>query len=353
MIHFANPIFLYLLPVLLVPVALYLLGRQRDRRNIRRFGNPDIVGALMPDRSKYLPPIKFMLQITAIAYVMLAASRPYIHSNSDTTYQNQEETVKGIEVMIACDLSNSMLASSTADVKGVSRLQRARYILDKALDNMRNDRVGMIVFAGNAYLQSPLSPDIQLAKMLVGSLSPSTLPQQGTAIGEAIDMAMNAFDPESKFSKTILLITDGENFEDDAVASAKKAAEAGIQVNVVGLGIPGTPMPVPEAEGSSNYIQYNGAPAMTEPDAEAAAEIAKAGGGIYISGGASDAVSQIDTQLGKLAATEFSRTSIPSDSTDLFPIALAIAFLLLSIDIFVPYAKLNWLRNTKFFTGKK
>lgn len=353
MINFANPIYLlYLVPVLLVLAGVYIRGRVIDHRNLRRFGHDDVIDPLMADRSRYMPIIKIILQLTGILFVMIAASRPYIHTNSDTTYQTEEESVKGIEVMICCDLSNSMLASSTADVKGISRLQRAKYLLDKALDNMSNDRVGLVVFAGNAYLQLPVSPDIQAAKMLINGLSTGIIPLQGTAIGAAIDMSLNAFDPESQFSKTILLITDGENFEDDAIAAAKKAAESDVQVNVIGVGSVGNPMPVPVAEGSDQYIEYNGAPALTAPDAAAAAEIAKAGGGIYIPGGASDAVSQIDTQLDKLAAKEYVRTAIPSDSTDLFPIALALAILLLSIDIFVPYIKLKWLRNTKFFTGK-
>ncbi|MDE6782588.1 MAG: VWA domain-containing protein, partial [Paramuribaculum sp.] len=220
-----------------------------------------MIDPLMADRSRYMPTIKIILQLTGITFVMIAASRPYIHTNSDTTYQTEEETVKGIEVMICCDLSNSMLASSTADVKGISRLQRAKYLLDKALDNMSNDRVGLVVFAGNAYLQLPISPDIQAAKMLINGLSTGIIPFQGTAIGAAIDMSLNAFDPESSFSKTILLITDGENFEDDAIAAAKKAAESDVQVNVIGIGSAGNPMPVPVAEGSDQYIEYNGSPA--------------------------------------------------------------------------------------------
>lgn len=352
MISFANPIYLYLLPCVLLLAGIYALGRIIDHRNMNRFGRYKVLERLMPDRSRYMPTIKVLLQLGGITFVLLAASRPYVHTNSDATYQGEEETVNGIEVMICCDLSNSMLASSTADIKGVSRLQRAKYLLDKTLDDMINDRVGIIVFAGNAYLQLPLSPDVQAAKMLVNGMSTGLLPMQGTSIGAAIDMALNSFDPESQFSKTILLVTDGENFEDDAVAAARKAAEAGVQVNVIGVGVPGQPMPVPVAEGSEEYLTYNGETAMTAPDDAAAAEIAEAGGGIYISGGASNAVSQIDTQLDKLSAKEYVRTAIPSDSTDLFPIAIAIAFILLSIDLFVPYTKLKWLRNTKFFSGK-
>lgn len=353
MINFANPIYLlYLVPVLLILACVYIRGRVIDHRNLRRFGHAGVIAPLMADRSRYMSFIKISLQLAGITFVMIAASRPYIHTNSDTTYHTEDETVKGIEVMICCDLSNSMLASSTADVKGISRLKRAKYLLDKALDNMSNDRVGLVVFAGNAYLQLPVTPDIQAAKMLVNSLSTDIIPLQGTAIGAAIDMSLNAFDPDSQLSKTILLITDGENFEDNAIAAAKKAAESNVQVNVICVGTPGNPMPVPMAEGSTQYIEYRGETARTAPDAQTAAEIAKAGGGIYIPGGASNAVSQIDNQLKKLATKEYVRTAIPSDSTDLYPIALALAIMLLSIDIFVPYIRLKWLRNTKFFTGK-
>lgn len=351
MIEFATPQYLYGLLAIPVIAALYILGRLLRKAKLRKFGSKLNEDVLMPETSRYLPTIKIIVELLALALINIAVARPYVHTGKDVVLSvDDEESVKGIEVMICCDVSNSMLASNSDDINGVSRLQRAKFILSKALDNMRDDRVGLVVFAGNSYLQLPLTPDVYSAKMFINDLNPQMVPFQGTAIGAAINSAAAAFNPESQFNKAIVVITDGENFEDDAIAAAKNAADAGIQVDVIGMGTSGEGMPIPDASFPGGYLIYDGQEVKTALNADAAAEIAKAGNGIYISGASNSAVSDLETQLRKIKTTEYKRTVIPPDSSDLFLIFAAFALLLLLIDVALPYRKLKWLRNIRFFS---
>lgn len=351
MINFANPQYLYLLFLIPVIATFYVLYRLMRRRRLSKFGSR-LSDTLMPDVSRYMPNLKIILQLLAMALIILAISRPYVHTDNNVIMTNEEESVNGIEVMICCDVSNSMLASATDDTNGVSRLQRAKFILDKCLNNMSNDRIGLVVFAGDAYLQMPLTPDLYSAKMYVNDLSTDMVPLQGTAIGAAINTAVNAFDPESNFNKAIVVITDGENFEDNAAEAAKSAASAGIQINVIGMGTPGTGMPIPTSDSPTGFLVYNGEEVRTALNDAGASEIAKAGNGIYLSGNSNSVVQDLEKQLGKIKQTEYKRTAIPSDSTDLFPLITCIALIILLIDAILPYRKIKWLRNIKFFTKK-
>ncbi len=352
MINFANPNLLYLLLIVPLIGLLHILSRIVRRRALQKFGNLSTLSPLMPEASRYLPGIKMLVGLCALTLIIIAAARPYVRTDSNVKREASETTVSGIEIMICCDVSNSMLASSTTDPHGTSRLQRAKFLLEKMLDNMSNDRVGLIAFAGNAYTQLPITPDLYAAKMLVRDLSTDIAPTQGTAIGAAIDMAMSSFDPESQFQKAIIIVTDGENFEDDAIVAAKNAVDAGIQVNVIGIGtITGMPIPLPKSQGGG-YLIHNGTEVVTSLNEAGAAEIAKNGGGIYISGSGSLAVNDLKTQLNKIAKTEYRRTDIPSDSSDLFPLVIALAFILIIVDVALPYRKLSWLRNIKFFSKK-
>ena len=215
---------------------------------------------------------------------------------------------------------------------------------------MVNDKIGLIVFAGDAYTQLPITSDYLSAKMYLNSITTDMVPTQGTAIGAAIQMAMNSFNPESKFQKAIVVITDAENFEDDAKAAASQAAKAGIQVDVIGIGSEkGMPIPLPEHPGE--YFTYdNGEQVLTAFNPKVAQDIAKAGHGEYIDGSSNQAVTQLEEQLDKLSKTEYTRFGMPDNSLELYPIAIILALALLLVDIFLPYSKIKWLRNINFFT---
>lgn len=350
MIHFANPQYLYALIIIPVIIGLFVLSLFAQKNKLKIFGAKINPGVLMPFASKYLPTIKLSIALAALFFLIVAQARPFVYSNNNVNMSADTESVKGIELMICCDVSNSMLASSTNDIYGITRLQKAKFILDKSLNWMRNDKVGIIVFAGDAYLQLPLTPDVLSAKMYVNDLSTNMVPTQGTAIGAAIATAVNAFDPESDFSKAIVVITDGENFEDDAVEAAKSAAQAGIQVDVIGMGTSGDGMPIPDKNSPSGFLVYDGQEVKTALDETAAAEIAKAGNGIYISGDDNSAVDDLETQLRKLKTTEYKRSIVPSGASDLFPIMAIIALILLIVDVMLPNRKLKLLSRIKFFS---
>lgn len=348
MINFANPHLLYLLLIIPIIALLYVWARVSRKLKLKKFGRLDVIERLMPDASRYMPGIKIIIELTAAAFIILAIARPYVEKTDFSG--GDEETASGIEVMICFDVSNSMLASSNDDPSGISRLQRSKFILEKLVDKMHNDKVGLIVFAGDAYTQLPITSDYISAKMFINNLNTDMVPTQGTAIGAAIDMAINSFTPDSEFQKAIVLITDGENFEDNAVEEAKRAADAGIQVDVIGVGS-GKPMPIPVNGARNEYMRTNtGEEVRTALNEQMAAEIAKAGNGIYIPGSASSAVGELTDQLDKLSKTEYRRTSVPSPASELFPIAIIVALCLLLIDLLLPYSKISWLRNINFFS---
>lgn len=352
MITFVNPQYLYLLTAIPVIAALWLLARVARRRKLRRFGRPDVIGALMPESSRYTGWIKISLELLAMALIIIAIARPIVPSDSDDNAETT--TARGIELMICLDVSNSMLASASDDPGGVSRLRRAKFILEKLVDKLQNDKIGLIVFAGESYTQLPITSDYISAKMFIDGLSTEMVPTQGTAIGSAIDMAMNSFTPDSDMDKAIVIITDGENFEDDAKAEAARAAQAGIQVDVIGLGTAGgAPIPTPKGMGTGKYLtDSNGQVVITSLNEAEAREIADAGNGIFLQGSDPAVVSDLDNQLSKLSKTEYQRLTA-SPSAELFPLLAIAALVLLLIDTIIPYRKISWLRGINFFSKAK
>lgn len=230
MFSFANPYLLYLLFLIPAITGLYLLSRYSRKRKLKRYGKLAVLSPLMPDASRYKPWIKITLQLLAVAALVFVLARPRAGAKEEVS------EVQGIEVMICLDVSNSMLASSTDDPKGVSRLQRAKLVLEKLIDKLDNDKVGLIVFAGDAYTQLPITSDFVSAKMFLNSISTEMVPTQGTSIGAAIEMAMSSFTPTDDMQKAIIVITDGESFDDDPIAATQTAVKQGIQVDVIGLG---------------------------------------------------------------------------------------------------------------------
>ena len=347
MLSFAYPKLLYLLLTIPVIAAIYFQSRVSRRKRLRRFGQIKVVRAMMPDASRYMGWIKLTVECLALAFIIIALARPYTTS-ADASAKEEETVSRGIEVMICVDVSNSMLASSTDDPRGVSRLQRAKFILVKPIDKMNDDKVGLIVFAGDAYTQLPITSDYISAKMFLNGINTDMVPTQGTAIGAAIDMAINSFTPDSEFRKAIIVITDGENFEDNAVEEARRAASAGIQVDVIGIGGgKGSPIPM---NGGEYLKDQQGKVVMTALNESMAKEIAQAGDGIYLSGGSSSVVGDLDSHLDKLGKTEFKRRMASSAANELFPIAAILAILMLVVDGMLPYCKISWLRDINFFT---
>ena len=354
MITFAYPHLLYLLLLLPVVFGLFLGARYSRKRKLMRYGRPEVIAHLMPEVSKYMPWVKMAMSLLIIATLVIMLARPRATGGLEADGAETKMS-RGIEVMICLDVSNSMLASSTDDDRGISRLQRSKHILEKLIDKMTDDKVGLIVFAGDAYTQLPITSDYISAKMFLNSITTDMVPTQGTAIGSAIEMAMNSFTPNDEMGKAIVVITDGENFEDNAVEVAKRAADAGIQVDVIGLGT-ARGARIPTGKGTYMLNPMTGEEVVTKHDETTAAEIAKAGKGIYVNGASNSAISAIDDKMDELAKAEFERKSF-SPQSEQFPIVAFIALILLVIDCIVVTRKISWLKKYRFFSkeegGKK
>ena len=334
MFIFANPEFLYLLFLLPAIVGLYLLSRMARKRNLARFGKEKLLQELMPDVSSRKPLARLIIVLLLLTVVIVMLARPRAGS-----MEKVKGEVRGIEVVIAMDVSNSMNASSTSTQNGISRLQRSKMVMEKLIDHLRNDKV----------MQMPMTIDGTSAKMFLNNISTDMIPLQGTNIGDAIDLAMHTFSQDEKVSRTIILITDAENFEGDAQDAAKQAHKKGIQVNVIGIG--DGEVPIPTNEGDGWMRDDNGNIAMTSFNEEQAKEIADAGGGIFVKGDATDAVNVLDEQLKKLATTNMSQYTY-SREDEQFPVFAWIALALLIASVLLLSRKNPWLAKKNFFTRK-
>ena len=272
MLVFASYRFLWLL--LLVPLipALYAVALALRNRRIRRFGDPKMVAHLMPHYSRAKGWVRIILFTLAFFFFVIGLSRPQIGAKLS------ERQTKGAEIMICLDVSNSMLAQDYTPC----RLERAKLAISSLVDKLHDDRIGLIIFAGSSFVQLPVTTDYVSAKMFLSSIDAGSVPVQGTAIGDAIHTAMKSFSAQSEKSRVIILISDGENHEDDAVAAAKEAAQAGIRIYTVGVGsAAGQPIPVD----GELLRDKDGNIVVTHLDEKTLRQIAEAGGGAYIQAG--------------------------------------------------------------------
>ena len=275
MIHFAQA--QYLLLILLIPfffVIQAVVLKLRQRR-IRRFGDEELVRQLMPSYSKAKTWVRVTIFSIGFFFFAIGLSRPQIGAKL------KEHETKGAEIMIVLDVSNSMLAEDYSP----NRLERAKLAISRLVDKLHDDRIGLIVFAGNSFVQLPITTDYVSAKMFMNSISTESVPVQGTAIGEAINTALRSFSAQSEKSRAIIVITDGENHEDDPVAAATQAAEMGVCVFTIGVGSPeGKPIPMD----GELMKDRDGNIVVTRLDEKVLQEVAAAGNGLYVRAGNSE-----------------------------------------------------------------
>ena len=341
MFRFEEPAFLYLLILLPVLIAFYLYSNHRRRKAIRKFGDPELMAQLMPDVSKYRPDVKFWFVWTAIGFFAVLLARPQFGSKLETVKR------QGVEVIISLDISNSMLAQ---DVQP-SRLERAKRLVSRLVDRMQNDKVGMIVFAGDAFTQLPITSDYISAKMFLETIDPSLISKQGTAIGAALQLATRSFTPQEGVGRTIIVITDGENHERGAVEAAKAAAEKGIQVNVLGVGLPeGAPIPI---EGTNDYRRdREGNIIVTQLNESMCQEVAKNGNGIYVRvDNSNNAARAISNEIDKMAKADV-ETQVYTEFNEQFQAVAWIILLLLLAEMLILERKNPLFRNIHLFSNK-
>ena len=293
MLLFADYKFLYLL--LLIPVFLlgYALLRYLRGRRVRKLGEPELVAALMPSASSSKGWVRTVLFCLAFACFVLGLARPR------TGAKLAERKTKGAEIIVALDVSNSMLAQDYSP----SRLERAKLSISRLTDKLQEDRIGLVIFAGTSFVQLPVTTDYVSAKMFLGSIDTGSIPVQGTAIGDAIRLSIKSFSAQSEKSRVIIVISDGENHEDDPVEAARQAAEFGIKVYTIGVGsAEGQPIPV---EGGL-LRDKDGEIVVTKLDEETLRKVAQAGGGAYIhAGGEEFGLNPIIQDIRRMEEEEF------------------------------------------------
>ena len=338
MLRFEDPAFLWLLWVIPALVLVRLIGWRRRRAKLRKLGDPELLKQLMPHISKYRPTVKFVLMLAALALLIVMVARPQMGSKISNEKRN------GIETMICLDISNSMLAEDVAP----SRLDKSKMLIENLVDNFSNDKIGLIVFAGDAFVQLPITSDYVSAKMFLQNITPGLIQTQGTNIGQAISLATKSFTQQDHVGRAIIVITDGENHEPGAEDAVKAAKNKGINVFILGIGsTKGAPIPM----GDGSYLKdRTGNTVMTALNEQMCRQLAQAGSGQYIHvDNTSDAEQALNDDLSKLQKGE-TDTVIYSEYDEQFQAVGILVILLLILDICMLEVKNPLLRNVKFFT---
>ena len=342
MFRFESPIYLYLLVLIPLLALIRFLSYRNQKKRLRKFGEPSLLKDLMPDVSRFRPSVKFWILQGALALLIVMLARPQMG-----TKINHEKRV-GIETIIAMDISNSMRAEDIVP----SRLDRSKMMVENLVDHFTNDKIGLIVFAGDAFVQLPITSDYVSAKMFLSSIDPSMIASQGTDIARAIEMASHSFTQEEGIGKAIVVITDGEDHEGGAVEAAEAAKKNGMRVYVLGVGsTQGAPIPVP---GTGNYMQDNtGNTVMSALNEDMCKQVAQAGGGAYIHvENNSAAQEQLDNELDKLAKKETS-TAVYSEFDEQFQAFGVLALLLLILEICIFDRRNPLLKHVSLFGKRK
>lgn len=344
MIRFAHPEYFYLLLLVFFFVFAFWYYNSWRKRAGKRFGDKKTIDQLMPLVSKGKPRLKFTLIILAFVLLVIGITDPQIGSKLEKVKR------EGIDLMLVLDVSNSMLAE---DIKP-NRLERSKMAISSLIDNLQGDRLGIIIFAGNAYKQLPLTTDYSAAKLFLSAVDTKIVPTQGTAIGEAIEMATQSFG-DTEHNKAIIIITDGENHEDDAINAARSAIEQGVKVFTIGMGLPeGSPIPIYNAYGNRTGFKKDreGKTVVTKLNEDMLRQIAAAGEGAYArANNASTGLRKLFEEISQIEKKEI-ETKQFTDYEDRFQIYLAFALLLLIVELIIARRKASWANKFDFF-GKQ
>ncbi len=320
MFRFANPHFLRLLAAVPALVALGWLSLRLRRRRMARFAAPALLGDLAPETAPGRLRLKFLLFVGAVGLLALAAARPQAGSKL------REQKAEGVELMLVVDVSNSMLAEDFEP----SRLERTKYAIDRLVEGLGQERIGLVVFAGEPRVQLPVTSDYRMARAFARRIDPSLVSVQGTAVGRALSQALLSFSEASddnKRSRAIVLITDGENHEDDALAAAARAAEQGIRIHTIGIG---TPEGAPIRIGGEFIRDEKGDMVVSKLDEEGLRRIAERTGGVYVRATKqSIGLEEIVAGIGEMERTELATVRFEEFDERYRPLVWAALLLLL------------------------
>lgn len=318
MFRFANPYILYLLLIIPAAIVLFIFAQMRRRRRLERFASSSLLAQLTPSASPARLRTKFVLYSLALAFLILAAARPQVGSKL------REEHQKGIEMMLVVDVSNSMLAEDFEP----NRLDRTKFAIDRVVESMKQDRIGVVAFAGEAQVQLPITSDYRMARAFARKLSPQMVRTQGTDLGAAIKLATMSFSSQSEGSRVMILITDGENHESDALEAAQAASEKGIAIYTIGIG---TPEGAPVMIGGEYLTDENGDMVVSKLDEKMLQEIASTTGGAYVRATKqSIGLKEIVDRLKELDESDLATTRFEAfDEQFQYPLVVALLLLLI------------------------
>ena len=341
MFRFENDIFFYAFAALPIMLVIFIWYLYSVKKRLKKLGEYELVKSLVPDISNSKKVAKFILLMLAFSSLILAVC------NLQTGSKTQEVKREGADIIVCLDVSNSMLAQDLSP----NRLERAKFALEKMIDKLQGDRLGIIVFAGEAYVQLPITTDYSAAKLFLGSINTQMVPTQGTNIGAAIRKALEGFSKDLEKNKTIVVITDGENHEPEAVEAAEEAAKAGILINCIGVGSEtGVPIPIVSNGAVQGYRKdKDGNTVVTKLNREVLQEIAGKTDGIFVQ--ATNADIGLNAILDKLAQLDKKQidTKMYTDYEDQFQWFLGLALVLFIIEFFISERVSQWFR--KFLTG--
>ncbi|MGN0068798.1 MAG: VWA domain-containing protein [Prevotella sp.] len=337
MFRFESPIYLWLLMLIPVLALIFIISDTMRKRRLRKFADRELIAHLAPDYSKMRPLVKFWLLQAALAVLAIILARPQMGTKISREKRN------GIETIIALDISNSMLATDVVP----TRLDKSKLLVENLVDHFSNDKIGLVVFAGTAFVQLPITSDYVSAKMFLQNTSPSLIATQGTDIAAAVRLSMNSFTAQEHVGKAIVIITDGEDHEGGAFEAAEEARKKGINVFVLGVGdTNGVPIPL----GNGEYMKdAAGEIVMTALNETMCQQVAQAGSGTYIHvDNTSDAQEKLNGALTKLQKGE-SESVIYSEYDEQFQACAILVILLFIAETCIYGARNPFLRRIRLF----
>lgn len=342
-IKFAYPVFFYLLILVPIIIGLFVLYLVIRNKRLKRYGDIDIISDLMPDVSFSRPLIKFIFIVFALLFLIFGIVDLQVGSKL------MEAKKEGVEIIIALDVSKSMMAD---DIKP-NRLTKAKMAIAKLVDKLHNDKIGLIVFAGDAYVQLPITTDYASAKMFLSVINTDIVPVQGTAIGKAIELATKSFTPENENNKALIIISDGENHEDDAIEAATEARKKNIYIHTIGMGSPnGAPITVTGKFGQKDFhTDKDGNIVVTKLDEAGLQKIASAGNGTYIrANNVKTGLDKLYEEINKMDKEEYESEAY-ADYEDRFQYFIAISIFFLLLEFIILERKNKWLKNINIFNN--